>query len=50
MKNATDRGLFPLEVRDLTVRYGDWKIPVKEWNHNIDDKAIHSFPMEDLKQ
>jgi len=34
----------------LTVRYGDWKIPVKEWNHNIDDKAIHSFPMKDIKQ
>lgn len=24
----------------LTLRYGDWRIPVKEWNHRRDDKAI----------
>lgn len=24
----------------LTYRYGDWKIPVKEWNFKKDDKAI----------
>ena len=24
----------------LTCRYGDWKIPQKEWNFKTDDKAI----------
>ncbi|MBC8402644.1 MAG: LicD family protein [Candidatus Marinimicrobia bacterium] len=26
----------------LTVRYGDWRIPVEEWNNRRDDKAIRS--------
>ena len=24
----------------LTLKYGDWKIPVKEWNCGIDEKTI----------
>ncbi len=26
----------------LTSRYGDWRVPVKEWNHLTDDQAMSS--------
>ena len=33
----------PKNVEDyLTFRYGDWRIPVKEWDYTKDDRAIIS--------
>lgn len=34
---------IPMHVEDyLTARYGDWRVPVKQWNFLTDDKAIIS--------
>jgi len=34
--------------RYLTLRYGDWKTPVKSWSYWVDDGGLAAVPPEDL--